>query len=93
MNVVHVPGERRGTVFMYALSTCVWCKRTKALLNELQVEYDYLDVDLESPEERDRAVAQMARHNPARNFPTVVINDKDVVVGFHPERLKELLGP
>lgn len=92
MNIVHVPGQNRGDVFLYALSTCVWCKKTKAFLNELQVEYRYVDVDLVSAEERDGVVAEMSRHNPARNFPTVVIDGRGVVVGFQPERLKELLG-
>ena len=31
---------------LYALSTCVWCRRTKQLLDQLGVEYDYVDVDL-----------------------------------------------
>ena len=93
MNIVHVPGQNRGDVFMYALSTCVWCKKTKAFLQELKVEYRYLDVDLVPDEERDSVVAEMARRNPARNFPTIVINERDVIVGYHPERLKELLGP
>jgi glutaredoxin len=92
MSIVDIPGQNRGEVFLYALSTCVWCKKTKAFLNELGVAYRYVDVDLVSSTERDGVVAEMAQRNPARNFPTIVVNDKDVVVGFHPERLKELLG-
>ena len=42
----HVPGRNAGKVMLYALSTCVWCNKTKKLLNELGVEYDYTDVDL-----------------------------------------------
>lgn len=91
MNIVHIPGTNRGDIFLYALSTCVWCKKTKAFLDELQVEYRYVDVDLVEAGERDAVVAELARRNPARNFPTIVVNGKDVVVGFHPERLKELL--
>ena len=92
MDIVHVPGQNRGQIFLYALSTCVWCKKTKAFLDESRLEYRYLDVDLVPAEERDGVVAEMAQHNPARNFPTVVLNGKDVVVGFHPERIKEILG-
>ncbi len=92
MNIVHVNGTNRGDIFLYALSTCVWCKKTKAFLGELQVEYRYVDVDLVPAEERDGVVADLARHNPARNFPTIVIDGREVIVGFQPERLKELLG-
>lgn len=92
MDIVHIPGQNRGSIFLYALSTCVWCKKTKLFLDELKVEYRYVDVDLVPTEERDGVVAEMAQRNPARNFPTVVINDKDVIVGFHLERMKELLG-
>ena len=41
----HVEGEDRGDVMLYALSTCGWCKKTKALLQELGVAYKYVDVD------------------------------------------------
>jgi glutaredoxin-like protein NrdH len=92
MSIVHIPGVNHGDVLIYALSTCAWCRKTKAFLDEQQVEYRYVDVDLVSAEEQDGVVAELARRNPARNFPTIVINDKDVVVGFHAERLKELLG-
>jgi glutaredoxin len=92
MNIVHIPGQNRGEVFLYALSTCVWCKKTKAFLDDSRVDYRYIDVDLLKGEERDTVVAELANWNPRRNFPTIVINNQDVVVGFKPDRLKELLG-
>ena len=92
MNIVHIPGQNRGEVFLYALSTCVWCKKTKAFLDDARIDYRYIDVDLLKGEERETVVAELANWNPRRNFPTIVINNKDVVVGFKPDRLKELLG-
>jgi len=92
MNIVHIPGQNRGEVFLYALSTCVWCKRTKTFLDDARVEYRYLDVDLVEGAERDTVVAELARWNPKRSFPTVVVDNKDVVIGFRPEQLQELLG-
>jgi glutaredoxin-like protein NrdH len=91
MNIVHIPGQDRGEVFLYALSTCVWCKKTKAFLDDSRVDYRYVDVDLVEGDERETVVAELARWNPSRNFPTIVVNNADVIVGFHPERLKELL--
>jgi len=31
---------------LYALSTCVWCKKTKELLASLGVDHSYVFVDL-----------------------------------------------
>ena len=46
VEVKHVDGRDAGSVMLYALSTCGWCKKTKRLLGELGVAYDYIDVDL-----------------------------------------------
>jgi len=91
MNIVEVPGTDRGEVFLYALSTCVWCKKTKALLNELGVAYRYVDVDLVPAAEQGEVLAQVARWNPQRNFPTLVINQARTIVGFKPDEIKEAL--
>jgi glutaredoxin len=34
------------SVRLYALSTCGWCKRTKRLLNSLNIDFQAWDVDL-----------------------------------------------
>jgi glutaredoxin len=35
---------------------------------------------------------EVERWNPRRSFPTVVINDKEAVVGYDADKIKELLG-
>ncbi|RQW78074.1 MAG: glutaredoxin family protein, partial [Methanothrix sp.] len=42
MNFEHVAGKAKGTVTLYALSTCIWCKKTKELLSTLGIAYDYV---------------------------------------------------
>lgn len=91
MDIQVVPGKDCGDVFLYALSTCVWCKKTKALLNELGVAYRYVDVDLVAPGEREAVMREVARWNPQRNFPTLVIDGRTVIVGFKPEQIREAL--
>jgi glutaredoxin len=39
-------------VLVYALSTCGWCKQAKNFLKTNGIEYEYIDVDLCSVEER-----------------------------------------
>ncbi|MDD4567456.1 glutaredoxin-like protein, YruB-family [Methanoculleus chikugoensis] len=88
----HVPGEDRGRVMLYALSTCGWCARTKELLTDLGVGFSYVYVDLLAGEERDRVVREVERWNPRLSFPTVVIDDATVIVGFREEEIREAVG-
>lgn len=92
MEPVHVPGKNHGRVMLYALSTCGWCARTKDLLTSLGVEFSYLYVDLLQGEERDLAVQEVERWNPRLSFPTVVINDAKVVVGYQENEIREALN-
>ena len=46
MALQHVPGKNMGDLKLFALSTCPWCRKTKQLLDELGVEYNFVDVDL-----------------------------------------------
>lgn len=80
-------------VVLYALSTCGWCKRTKALLNDNGIVYQLHDVDLLKGEERKSVMAEATRWNPRGSFPTIVIDDGSVViVGFDEGRIREALG-
>jgi glutaredoxin len=56
----HISGIDRGKVVMYGLSTCVWCKKTKKLLTDLGVDFDFIYVDKLDGEEEDQAVGNKA---------------------------------
>ena len=88
----HVPGVDRGRVILYALSTCGWCARTKEFLADLGVGFSYVYVDLLAGEERDRIVREVERWNPRLSFPTVVIDDTKVIVGFQEGEIREAIG-
>ena len=79
-------------VMLYALSTCGWCKKTRAFLDENDVEYEYEYVDLLTGSERDRVMAEVRKWNPRGSFPTVVIDEKETVVGFKEDQLRKVLG-
>lgn len=87
-----VNGRDYGDVRMYALSTCGWCKKTKAFFNSHGVKYAYVDVDLLSGEEREAARAEQMRFNPNGSFPTIVIDGRDCIVGFDEEKLDYRFG-
>ena len=46
MEWVHVGGRDAGDVKLYALSTCIHCKKTKEFLTDSGISFDYLFVDL-----------------------------------------------
>ncbi|MDY7078635.1 MAG: glutaredoxin family protein [Chloroflexota bacterium] len=79
-------------VVLYAISTCIWCKRTRQLLEREGVSFDYIYVDLLHSQERDQVLTQVGRWNPARSFPTLVVDNRQAVLGYKPEEIKRLLG-
>ena len=89
MGIEHVSGKNKGTVMLYALSTCGWCNKTKELLREIGVEFDYAYVDLLEGKEQDEAMNAVERFNPSGSFPTLVINDKKCIVGFREQEIRE----
>ena len=91
MSFVVVPGRKgRNRIVLYALSTCGWCRKTKALLQELGVAYDYVDVDQQEGSNRELAKQEVLKWNPACSFPTIVVDGKDCVVGFQEDKIREL---
>ena len=91
MNIQHVSGKSVGRLMLYTLSTCPWCKKTKALLNDLGVEYYYVDVDLLKPDEKEKAVEAIKKWNPACSFPTLVVDDQKCIVGFKEDDIKNAM--
>jgi glutaredoxin len=89
MVIEHVSGKNKGTIMLYALSTCGWCAKTKELLRELGIEFDYTFVDLLEGKEQDDAMNTVERFNPAGSFPTLVINNKKGIVGFREQEIRE----
>ena len=78
-------------VKIFALSTCSHCKNAKRLLDENQVPYDSVEVDLCPLDQRDKVLDEVRQYNPSLSFPTMVIGDK-VIVGYRENEIKEALG-
>jgi glutaredoxin-like protein NrdH len=78
-------------VMLYALSTCGWCKKTREFLDQQKVAYDYVYVDKTEGAERERVLNEVKRWNPGLSFPTTVIDDQTVIVGYREDRLREVL--
>ncbi len=92
MKLTQVSGEDRGKIVLYALSTCVWCKKTKNLLEKQGVGYSYVDVDQLEGEDREKTMEEIKKWNPKCSFPTLVINDQSCIVGYREDKIKEAIG-
>jgi glutaredoxin-like protein NrdH len=93
MQFSKVSGQKKDhKVTLYALSTCVWCRMTKQFLNDNNVEYEFVDVDLLSREDKDKAHQAITSKGGMLNYPTTIVDDKTVISGFRKDLLKEALG-
>lgn len=84
-------GDSGGRIKLFTLSTCIWCKKTKALLKEMEIEYTCIDVDMMDGTERDEAIEELKRFNPQCSFPSLVLNSDHCIVGFKETEIREAL--
>ena len=91
MEMNRIDGKDRGDVALFTLSTCIWCKKTKALLQEMAVAYRFVDVDLLDGAQREKALEELKRFNPLCSFPSLVVNNSTCIVGFDEKKIKEAL--
>jgi len=83
--------NRRHKVLLYAISTCGWCRRAKQNLKDLDVEYEYIDIDLCSGEDRQEITKDILSRKGTLAYPTVVVDDKILLTGPSKEELQEVL--
>ncbi len=75
-------------ITLYALSTCMWCKKTKDLLTGGNVMYTCIHVNELVGEELEKARGEVEKLNPSRSYPTMKVDD-EVIVGYKPDAIKE----
>ena len=89
----HITGtHQKHKVKLYALSTCIWCRKIRQFLESENVTFDFVYVDLLTGEEREAEKDALRAWNPRVSFPTVVIDEETCVIGSKIDRLKEALG-
>jgi glutaredoxin len=92
MKVAKVSGRNnKHKVFVYALSTCAWCKLTKKFLKENEIEYEYVDVDLCEDEDKEKIKKDILEKGGDLSYPTIIVDGKVLITGFRKDKLKETL--
>ena len=74
-------------VIVYSTPTWPWCTRVKEYLSQKGIHYEEHDVAAD----RD-AAKEMIEKSKQMAVPVTIIDDKDIVVGFNPKKLDELLA-
>lgn len=93
MKVEKVAGaNKKNKVFVYALSTCAWCKMTKQYLKDNNVDFEFVDVDKCSEEDLSKVKEDILSKGGHLSYPIIVINDKTLINGFRKDLIKEHLG-
>ena len=92
MAVEHVSGRKVGELMLYALSTCQWCNKTKELLRDLGVDFNFVYVDLLEGEEQEKALSELERWNPKGSFPTLVIGNARCIIGYQESQIRKEFG-
>jgi glutaredoxin len=76
---------------MYALSTCVWCKRAKRFLKGNHIAYEYVDVDRCSREDLQKVHQDILNRGGSLTFPTIIIDDKVLMANPKEDELMKVL--
>jgi glutaredoxin len=76
---------------VFSLQTCAHCKAVKKILQQQQIPFRIVYVDMLIGEERNKIISELKRLNPACSFPTLVIGGK-TLVGFKKEKLLQMLA-
>ena len=90
-SVVGEKDSQQWTIF--TLSTCMWCKKCKAFLNDRGIKYRYVDLDKIDSSEKSKILTYLREnYKPDRiSYPFVVCDDK-FVVGYNPGKYEELIS-
>ena len=92
MEFTRVDGKYKGEVVLYAISTCIWCKKTKRILNKLGIEYRYIDVDLLPEDEKAEVEKEVLKWKEHAIYPLIVIDNEKCIPQYDAEKMKRELG-
>jgi len=92
MKTTKVPGQNnKHRVIVYAISTCGWCRRAKKFLTNNNIEYEYVDIDLCSKEEREEIRRDILSRGGRLTYPTIIVDDRILITGLQENKIREVL--
>ncbi len=93
MQFSKVSGQKRQhKVVLYALSTCAWCRMTKQFLEDNDLEFEYVYVDLCEEKDKQKIREHIQSKGGPLSYPTIIVDDNMLITGFRKDKLREALG-
>ena len=74
---------------MYALTTCQHCRNTRKFLDERDAAYTCIYLDTFPHAQRDELMEIVRTYNPRGTFPTILLPNGKVIVGYRRHLLEE----
>ena len=90
--MIKIQGEnKKHNMFLYSLSICGWCNKAKKLLKDNNIEFKYVDIDLCSDEDKELVRTDIPKRRGRFSFPTIIIDEKNLITRFKEEEIKKHL--
>ncbi|OGR77094.1 MAG: hypothetical protein A2X32_07375 [Elusimicrobia bacterium GWC2_64_44] len=77
-------------VVIYALSTCLWCKKTKKYFDDLKIPYEAIDYDKQDDARQEKIMAEIKKDGCTGSFPFTRIGGA-CVQGYDPDEFGKQL--
>lgn len=83
--------ENVPNTFIYALSTCHHCKRTREFLDEHKIPYTLIYIDTYPKQIYKILLEKLKVYNPRGSYPTIRLANGQIITGFREQALREAL--
>lgn len=92
IETVKGPKNKNEEIFLFAISTCMWCKKGKRWLNEQGYSYSFLDIDKIPVKKKNQLKEDIEKVFGVKpRFPFLVVNKVQFDSGYNPSIWKELI--
>lgn len=88
---IKVAGKEICDIKVYALSTCIWCKRVKNFFEKNEIAYSYVHVDTLEKELQDEIEDMLGEYTGLISYPVIIAEGHDVIMGYNEKKLNKLL--
>lgn len=83
--------ENVPNTFIYALSTCHHCKRTREFLDTNKIPYTLIYIDTYPKQLYKILLERLKVYNPRGSYPTIRLANGQIITGFREQALREAL--
>lgn len=78
-------------ILIFTLSTCMWCKKCKSYLNEHDIQYRYIDVDLISYDQKKLIMDFLSDKYTNRISYPFLICDEEFAIGYDLNKYDQII--